>query len=164
MGAIQRIMSNDVACRHVALDFARPREQRLLFPRIEPDVLPGTPEADEAIREAVAYLHQRILGLDDPPESPDVRRTAELFAGVVAEAQQQEGLDRREVVVLPSGRSGVRRPALHYPGLAGRGDLFIAEAGVSLRIASAWPVGVPDQGELKSEVNPIRPSRQIARR
>lgn len=96
MGAIQRIMSNDVACRHVALDFARPRDQRLLFPGIEPDVLPGTPEGDQSIREAAARLHQRILGSDDPPDSPDVRRTAELFADIVAEAQQQDGLDRRE--------------------------------------------------------------------
>ena len=47
MGAIQRIMSNDVACKHVALDFTRTPSERKLFPRIEPSVVPGEdPEAD----------------------------------------------------------------------------------------------------------------------
>ena len=36
MGAIQRILSNDVACKNVARDFARPAEERRLFPGIEP--------------------------------------------------------------------------------------------------------------------------------
>jgi len=34
MGAIQRILSNDVACKNVARDFARPPGERRLFPRI----------------------------------------------------------------------------------------------------------------------------------
>src|SRR5205085_6168784 len=47
MGAIQRIFANDVACRETALDFSRPAAERVLFPEIEPDVLPGSsPEAD----------------------------------------------------------------------------------------------------------------------
>src|SRR4029077_8217094 len=41
MGAIQRIMSNDVACRQTLRDFARRAAERLLFPGIEPSVLPG---------------------------------------------------------------------------------------------------------------------------
>src|SRR6185295_3703384 len=41
MGAIQRIMANDVACKQTALDFSRPRDKRRLFPNIEPDIVPG---------------------------------------------------------------------------------------------------------------------------
>ena len=32
MGAIQRILANDVACRNVALDFSRKKTERILFP------------------------------------------------------------------------------------------------------------------------------------
>ena len=51
MGAIQRTLANDVACRNVALDFSRQADRRLLFPDIEPDVLPGaSSESDDRIR------------------------------------------------------------------------------------------------------------------
>src|SRR6185437_9408769 len=54
MGAIQRTLSNDVACKHVARDFARPAAQRRLFPGIEPAVVPGaSSEGDRTIRKAI---------------------------------------------------------------------------------------------------------------
>ena len=63
MGAIQRLMSNDVACKHTLRDFLRKPAERRLFPEIEPGVLPGSsPEADAAIRRAIAHLHELILG------------------------------------------------------------------------------------------------------
>jgi hypothetical protein len=97
MGAIQRTMSNDVACKHVARDFARPAAQRRLFPGIEPSVLPGvTAEGDEAIRRAIVHLHQTVLGRFDPIDSPEVERTFALFAAIIDDAKQHEGLDRRE--------------------------------------------------------------------
>jgi hypothetical protein len=97
MGSIQRTLANDVACKNVLRDFARPAAERVLFPAIEPDVLPGaSPAADESIRRVIVHLHQRILGSDDAADSPDVTRTYELFAGIVADAAQQKGLDPRE--------------------------------------------------------------------
>ena len=97
MGAIQRILSNDVACRNVARDFARPAAERRLFPGIEPGVLPGaSPESDTAIRAAIVYLHERILGRYDAPDSAEVDRTFKLFAAIVADAKAQKGLDTRE--------------------------------------------------------------------
>ena len=97
MGAIQRILANDVACKQTALDFSRPPAERILFPAIEPDVLPGvSPEDDAKIRRAIVHLHQRVLGRDDAPESPDVTRTFELFAGIVADAAQRKDFDSRE--------------------------------------------------------------------
>ncbi|HVA47436.1 MAG TPA: hypothetical protein VNH11_13790 [Pirellulales bacterium] len=97
MGAIQRIMSNDVACKQTARDFARPMHERLLFPAIEPAVVPGeSHEGDQALRKAMAYLHERILGRYDPVDSPEVTRTFDLFAGVVHDAAEQRGLDKLE--------------------------------------------------------------------
>lgn len=97
MGAIQRILSNDVACKNVGRDFGRPAAERTLFPGIEPDVIPGTsPEADQTIRKAILHLHERILGRRDAIDSAEVDRTFKLFAGMVQDAKEQKGLDKRE--------------------------------------------------------------------
>jgi len=96
MGSIQRLISNDVACKHVLRDFARPAKERLLFPGIEPDVLPGaSPEGDKKIREAIVHLHARILGRYDAPDSAEVERTFKLFAAVVKDAKGQK-VEKRE--------------------------------------------------------------------
>jgi hypothetical protein len=97
MGAIQRILSNDVACRHVARDFAKPAAERRLFPGIEPGVIPGaSPEGDAAIRKAIARLHELILGRADASDSAEVDRTFRLFAGIVADAKGLKGIEKRE--------------------------------------------------------------------
>ena len=96
MGAIQRILANDVACRQTALDFSRARSDRLLFPHIEPDVVPGSAEADAQIRRAIVHLHQRVLGHFDKPESAEVERTFQLFAGIVSDAAGKKGVDKQE--------------------------------------------------------------------
>jgi hypothetical protein len=97
MGAIQRTLSNDVACKQVARDFARPAKERRLFPGIEADVVPGaSAESDQAIRKAIAHLHERILGRYDAADSAEVERTFRLFAGIVKDAGEQKGLDKRE--------------------------------------------------------------------
>jgi hypothetical protein len=97
MGAIQRILSNDVACKNVARDFARPAAERRLFPGIESDVIPGaSPEGDKAIRAAIARLHERVLGRYDAPDSPEVERTFKLFAAIVKDAKEAKGIDKRE--------------------------------------------------------------------
>jgi hypothetical protein len=91
MGAIQRIMSNDVACREVALDFSRAPAERRLFPRVEPDVLPGvSAEADAKIRGTIAHLHELVLGRDDAGDSRDVARTFQLFSDIVRDATQEK--------------------------------------------------------------------------
>jgi hypothetical protein len=97
MGAIQRTLANDVACKHTIRDFAKPPSERLLFPGIEPDVLPGqSPEGDAAIRQAIVHLHATILGRSDAADSVEVDRTLALFADIVKEASEQKGLDNRE--------------------------------------------------------------------
>lgn len=94
MGAIQRILANDVACKQTALDFSRAPAERRLFP--EPDVVPGTPQSDAKIRRTIVHLHQRVLGRYDTPDSPEVQRTFQLFAGIVSDAALHKGLDQQE--------------------------------------------------------------------
>ena len=106
MGAIQRILANDVACRQTALDFSRPPAERRLFPDIEPDVVPGSSEADAKIRKTIVHLHQRVLGRYDAEDSPEVKRTFELFAGIVADAAErkrdpQENYNCRQGLAAP---------------------------------------------------------------
>jgi hypothetical protein len=97
MGAIQRIFANDIACRQVLKDFAREPGERLLFPNIEPTVLPGaSAEDDESIRQAIVFLHERILGHYDAADSPTVERTYKLFAGIVSDAKEAKGIDKVE--------------------------------------------------------------------
>lgn len=97
MGAIQRTLANDVACKHVLRDFARDPAERRLFPGIEPDVVPGdSPEADAAIRGAIVHLHALVLGQHDAADSPEVDRTFALFAGIVNDAREHKGLEKRE--------------------------------------------------------------------
>lgn len=98
MGAIQRMMANDVALRETARDFSRPVEERRLFREVEPDVLPGqSPEADARIRRQIASLHRLILGRDDAPDSAEVRLTYSLFAGVVTDAARRKGIEKEEI-------------------------------------------------------------------
>jgi len=108
MGAIERILANDVACRETALDFSRPPGERKLFSDVEPDTLPGSsPQADAKIRQTIVHLHQRILGRYDAPDSPEVNRTYELFAGIVADAAQRKGIEKEDIW---SCRQGLKHP------------------------------------------------------
>jgi hypothetical protein len=91
MGAIQRIMSNDVACKEVAFDLSRPSAERRLFTTVETDMLPGASTEDDAkIRATIAHLHALVLGRDDKADSPEVERTFRLFADIVGDATQNK--------------------------------------------------------------------------
>ncbi|MFM8272074.1 MAG: hypothetical protein ACKODX_07025, partial [Gemmata sp.] len=110
MGAIQRILANDVACKQVARDFARPAAERRLFPGVEPGTLPGAAADDQKIRAAIVYLHERVLGRTDAPGSADVERTFKLFAGILEDAKKQKGLDKREAYSCRQGGALVEDP------------------------------------------------------
>ena len=104
MGSLQRILANDVACKNVARDFARPAKERRLFPGIEPNVLPGvSADGDKQIRAAIVYLHERVLGRTDDADSADVDRTFKLFAGILDDSKKQKGLDKREAYSCRQG-------------------------------------------------------------
>jgi hypothetical protein len=97
MGAIQRTMSNDVACKHVARDFKLPARERKLFSAVDPETVPGTsPESDAAIRKTIVHLHETILGRYDAGNSEEIERTFKLFAGIVKDASQKKGIEKQE--------------------------------------------------------------------
>jgi hypothetical protein len=125
MGAIQQTLSNDVACKHVARDFALPASERRLFPGIEPSAVPGASiEGDKAIRLAIVHLHEKILGRYDAPSSAEVERTFKLFAGIVKDASEQKGIDKRENYFCRAGNRdapGAESDDPHYTIRAWRG-------------------------------------------
>lgn len=124
MGALQRMMANDVACKNVSTDFAKPAGERRLFPAIELDVVPGeSPEKDQRLRAAVAHLHQLVLGRADTPDSAEVARTYGLFAGILEEAREHKEIEPVENYTCRSsgpGREG-RDKDPHYTIRAWRG-------------------------------------------
>jgi hypothetical protein len=97
MGAIQRTLADDVACKNVASDFTKEPSKRRLFPDMEPDVLPGeSADLDQRIRNTIAHLHQLVLGHFDSADSPDVYRSFALFSGIVSDAKGRKGVDELE--------------------------------------------------------------------
>jgi hypothetical protein len=97
MGAIQRTLANEVACKNVSSDFALEASKRRLFPKMEPDVVPGeSPESDRQIRAAIVHLHEFLLGRYDAIESPEVDRTYNLFVGILSDAQERSGIEPLE--------------------------------------------------------------------
>ena len=97
MGAIQRIMANDLSCLHVVADFTLPPDKRKLFPKVEKNMVPGViPITDLKIRKGIVHLHSHLLGRKVSANHPDVDRTFELFASIVQEAKKRKGIDKRE--------------------------------------------------------------------
>jgi hypothetical protein len=120
MGAIHRTLANEIACRNVSGDFSKPPAERLLFPGVEPDDVPGdSPEADRRIRESIVHLHQRISGRYDSIDGPEVDLTFELFSGIVADAAGRDGIEGRESYFCRAGENRPLDP--HYTIRAWRG-------------------------------------------
>ncbi|MFT5466434.1 MAG: hypothetical protein ACI8UO_001534 [Verrucomicrobiales bacterium] len=114
MGAIQRIMANDVACKFTGRDFTLEPADRSLFPKMEPGILPGSnDENDRKIREAIVFLHQQLLGRFDAIDHPEVDRTFGLFAGVLADANAKDRFEPLESYFCGGGDAG-RMPDPDY--------------------------------------------------
>ena len=122
MGAIQRLMANDVSCFHVARDFRLEPAKRLLFPQIEPDVVPGEEAANQKIRQAIVHLHQRLLGHDRAPDHPEIERTFALFSGIITDAKAQSRYEPRDTYFC-GGREAFKTEDPHYTHRAWRGVL-----------------------------------------
>ena len=84
-----------VATLHEALRLSRllPASQRRLFPMVEPTYLPFTvdgftiPEAEQAIRHNIVYLHQHLLGEELGLNDPEIEATYQLWLDVMLEGQ-----------------------------------------------------------------------------
>lgn len=97
MGAIQNMMAHEVSCKNVAFDFTTEPANRVLFPHIEPDVTPRDPANEQKIRAAIVHLHQRLLGLEQQPDDPDVDRTYRLFKGIVDDAHARGRFEQQDI-------------------------------------------------------------------
>ncbi len=113
MGAIQRILANDVACYHVARDFRKPSAERQLFAMIEPTVVPGDDMSNQQIRHTIVALHRKLLGQDVAVDHPDIDRTFQLFTGIIADANAQGRFEARETYFC-GGREEFRAEDPHY--------------------------------------------------
>jgi hypothetical protein len=85
MANIALRMANEMACFSVPRDFTREREGRTLFPHVESAFVPedrngfAVPEAEEAIRRNIRYLHYRLLGEVLTPGHPEEEATWQIF-------------------------------------------------------------------------------------
>lgn len=82
MASVSQLMANDVACRFVGRDLERPLSERAFLFGVDPEDRPSDPAAAARIREAIAALHERLLGEDDPEE---IAATQDLFVRIQAE-------------------------------------------------------------------------------
>lgn len=87
MANVAERMSNEMACTMTAFDFSRPVEERVLFPEVEPTMLPGDPGAEDAIRQNLVYMHDHLLGEALAPGDPEIDRSYALFEAVWDDGQ-----------------------------------------------------------------------------
>ncbi len=86
---VAKRMANQVACSAVARDFAKPVDERLLFPVASEA---GGPNGD--VRENIQYLHWHLLGERLEADDPEIDRSYDLF--VAAYEEGQRGLNAEE--------------------------------------------------------------------
>ncbi len=120
MGAIQRIMANDVACLNVGPDFHRPAAQRKLFLGIEASVVPGDEQSNQNIRETIVHLQEKLLGTKLPLDHPEVDRVFQLFSGIISDAKALPNYEPRETYFC-GGREDFHVKDPHYTVRAWRG-------------------------------------------
>ena len=59
--------------------------------------MPGeSPGGDGQIRNAIVHLHGLVLGRQHPADSAEVTRTFDLFAGIIADAEERKDLEALE--------------------------------------------------------------------
>ena len=135
MGAIQRILANDVACKQTALDFSRPPAERRLFPGYRAGRVPGaSPEADAKIRKAIVHLHQRVLGRYDAPDSPEVDRTYSSSPASSPTPPSAKGMTRKRTTFAARDCRSRPRPEIHGSRVACRGHVSAPPARIPLRV------------------------------
>ncbi len=85
MVAVQGRMANEVACRSTAHDLARHAYDRVMLPYIEITYMPldengfTIPQAENAIRENIRYLHLHLLGEALAPGDEELEATYKLW-------------------------------------------------------------------------------------
>ncbi len=120
MGAIQRIMANDVACYHVARDFRLNPADRKLFPANRAHGRAGRRSIGPSYSRSNRLSPSRLLGDECSLEHPEVARTFELFQGILRDVQEQGKVEPRETYFC-GGREEFNTPDPKYTIRAWRG-------------------------------------------
>jgi hypothetical protein len=85
MANVQVRMAAEAPCAAVALDFARPQEERMLFPFVELSYQPedangfAIAQAEATIKENIKHLHAHVLGEQLEDDDPELEATWMLF-------------------------------------------------------------------------------------
>lgn len=80
---IAKRMSMEVACNAVAQDFAKPNQDKLLFPNVSADSVSASD-----IRANIRYLHWHLLGEKLAADDPTIDATYDLWNAVYQEGQR----------------------------------------------------------------------------
>lgn len=85
-------MASETACFAVPYDFAKPAEQRLLFPYVRLIEVPESaghlvPGAIENVKRNLVYLHERLLGETLAIDSPEIEASYQVFLETWREGQ-----------------------------------------------------------------------------
>ena len=94
---VARRMSNELACRAVALDFSQTRKGRALFPYVDAGTLPENIEDDtiegganqDAIRLNIQYLHDRLLDERRVIGDDELERTFNLYLETLRDGRER---------------------------------------------------------------------------
>jgi len=71
--------------------------KRRLFPYIEKNIVPGANPADDLkIYKSIVHLRKYLLDRHGTIDQPEVKRTFNLFAEVIAEAKKRKEIDKRD--------------------------------------------------------------------
>jgi hypothetical protein len=110
---VARRMSNELACRAVALDLSQPTTQRALLPKVNINTIPENVDdpsvaegpAVQAVKANISYLHDRLLDERVAGGDDEFERTYQLFLETL-----RDGRDRLSkgttAVALPSDCQG----------------------------------------------------------
>lgn len=115
MVAASQYTASIVACRTTSYDFTKPKQDRRLFRFVDLTTTPfkvrakgetalvAVPDAEEKIRENIAYLYFRLLGETVKPDSEEVSKTYGLFVDVWKDLEATD-LEKGDNKGLSNGR------------------------------------------------------------
>jgi hypothetical protein len=92
---VAKRMSNELACRAVALDLSVPIDKRALLPNVTSRTIPENVDDPDAalgnsaksVRDNIQFLHSRLLAEDLPADDPEIERTMALFMETLREGR-----------------------------------------------------------------------------
>ncbi len=87
MAGIQQLIANNVSCRQVSREFDRPADDRLLLGGVELTMYGDGDE--EAIRDTLVHLHERVLGERLDPSDPAITISYDLFRTVQSRGAEE---------------------------------------------------------------------------